>query len=172
MYNMNLGDLKKLKGLPDIRRSLLDFMGKDELAGNLFRLTLTEGRIKRKRCAGSGLLRVSRTGWAEGQGMMIEETGIAPEALPVGQDIRSIPGSLRAASKDSLPLMILRAKKDGAEWPCLNSLIGPLETISPSAQNASLEFIFTFRISAVHVGVDRERRDRFTLQLRLLRMIG
>lgn len=48
MYNMDLRELKTLKGIPDLRRSLLDFMGKDELAGNLFRLALTEGRIKKR----------------------------------------------------------------------------------------------------------------------------
>jgi len=39
MYNMDYRSLKHLKGIPDMRRSLLDFMGKEELAGTLFRLT-------------------------------------------------------------------------------------------------------------------------------------
>jgi len=112
MYNMNLSDLKKLKGLPDIRRSLLDFMGKDELAGNLFRLTLTEGRIKREEVRGQRALEsVAEQVGRKVRGMMIEETGIAPEALPAGPDIGSIPGSLRAASKGFTALDDLKQRK-------------------------------------------------------------
>ena len=45
MYNMNIWDLRKIKGLtPD--RTPLDFMGKHELAANLFRVTETERRIQ------------------------------------------------------------------------------------------------------------------------------
>jgi len=36
MYNMNLNQLKKYKGLEKKGRTLLDFMGKDELAANLY----------------------------------------------------------------------------------------------------------------------------------------
>jgi DNA-damage-inducible protein D len=53
MYNMEYGQLKELKGIPDVRRSLLDFMGRDELAANLFRLSLTEGRIRKRESTGT-----------------------------------------------------------------------------------------------------------------------
>lgn len=47
MYNMGVGELRKVKGLsPSSKRSPLDFMGKRELAANLFRITETEGRIR------------------------------------------------------------------------------------------------------------------------------
>lgn len=45
LYTMNLGSLKRLKGLP-MNRSPLDFMGTDELAANLFRVTQTDAKIK------------------------------------------------------------------------------------------------------------------------------
>lgn len=44
MYNKNLNALKEYKRLKDLRRSLLDFMGKEELAANLFRITQTEAK--------------------------------------------------------------------------------------------------------------------------------
>jgi DNA-damage-inducible protein D len=56
MYNMDLQDLKRSKKIPDLSRPLFDFMGKDELAGNLFRLTLTEGRIKKENTKGQSAL--------------------------------------------------------------------------------------------------------------------
>jgi DNA-damage-inducible protein D len=43
---MHLRQLMGYKGMPDVRRSLLDFMGKRELAANLFRLSETEERSK------------------------------------------------------------------------------------------------------------------------------
>jgi DNA-damage-inducible protein D len=100
MYNMDYRELKKLKGIPDMRRSLLDFMKKDELAGNLFRLTLTEGRIKKDNVKGQAALenvaeqigkRVRRT--------IIEETGVKPETLPIGPDIRIVRKGLLNANK-------------------------------------------------------------------------
>ena len=47
MYNMDLGKLKERKGIPNPKRSLLDYMDKRELAGNLFRITETEARLKK-----------------------------------------------------------------------------------------------------------------------------
>lgn len=100
MYNRDLSELKKLKGIPDLKRSLLDFMGKDELAGNLFRLTLTEGRIKKEGTKGQAALedvalaiggRIRRT--------IIEETGIKPESLPIAPDIRLVKRSVKGTSK-------------------------------------------------------------------------
>jgi DNA-damage-inducible protein D len=46
MYNMSLNDLKKVKGLSGQKVNILDFMGKRELAANLFRLSETEAKIK------------------------------------------------------------------------------------------------------------------------------
>jgi DNA-damage-inducible protein D len=45
LYNMDYKKLKQYKGLAE-KKSLLDFMGKDELAANLFRITQTELKLK------------------------------------------------------------------------------------------------------------------------------
>ena len=44
MYNMDLSELRELKGVPR-NRTLLDFMGRQELAAILFRITQTEAKI-------------------------------------------------------------------------------------------------------------------------------
>jgi len=41
LYNMPLSRLKEIKGIPD-GRTPLDFMGREEMAANLFRITQTE----------------------------------------------------------------------------------------------------------------------------------
>lgn len=101
MYNMDLRDLKALKGIPDLKRSLLDFMGKDELAGNLFRLALTEGRIKKEETRGqANLEHVARQVGARVRNAMIEETGIRPEKLPIALDINVVKKNLKGTVKE------------------------------------------------------------------------
>ena len=100
MYNMDYRDLKQFKKIPDMRRSLLDFMRKEELAGNLFRLTLTEGRIKKDGVTGqTALQQVAEQVGRRVRRAMIEETGIRPEDLPVGPDIRSVKRGLKNTDK-------------------------------------------------------------------------
>jgi DNA-damage-inducible protein D len=112
MYNMEYMALKQMKGIPDLKRSLLDFMGKDELAGNLFRLTLTEGRIRKENARGQRNLediaeqvgrRVRRT--------MIEETGVRPEEIPIAPDIKTVRRGLRDAQKGFEQLDDLEAQR-------------------------------------------------------------
>ncbi len=100
MYNMEYSELKRLKNIPDMQRSLLDFMNKDELAGNLFRLTLTEGRIHRDKVSGQ----VALEGIAEQVGRrvrqaMIDETGNRPEDLPIGPDIKQVRKGLKKTNQ-------------------------------------------------------------------------
>jgi DNA-damage-inducible protein D len=100
MYNMDLADLKLLKGIPDLKRSLLDFMKKDELAGNLFRLSLTEGRIKKDNVRGQRALEsVAEQVGRRVRQTIIEETGVRPETLPIGPDIREVKRAVRSANK-------------------------------------------------------------------------
>lgn len=109
MYNMDIADLKLVKGIPDLKRSLLDFMKKEELAGNLFRLSLTEGRIKKDKIRGqTALERVAEQVGSRVRQTMIEETGIRPETLKIGPDIREVRRGLKSANKgfgevDNLP---------------------------------------------------------------------
>jgi DNA-damage-inducible protein D len=100
MYNMDLIDLKKLKGVPDLKRPLFDFMGRDELAGNLFRLSLTEGRIKKEQIRGQlALEHVAKDVGARVRRTMIEEAGTAPENLPIAPDIKSVKKALKRTTK-------------------------------------------------------------------------
>lgn len=106
MYNMDLRTLKQLKGVPDLSRPLLDYMGKDELAGNLFRLTLTEGRIQKDRVTGQQELQhVAEQVGRRVRSAMIEETGKKPEELPIGDDIKIVKKSLKATRKGFAHLM-------------------------------------------------------------------
>ncbi|HHW4672376.1 MAG TPA: hypothetical protein ACQGQF_00800, partial [Xylella fastidiosa subsp. pauca] len=47
MYNMSLRELQRYKRLPN-GKTLYDFMGLEELGGNLFRVTQTAARIRNK----------------------------------------------------------------------------------------------------------------------------
>lgn len=100
MYNMSLAELKRLKGSPDPNRPLFDFMGRDELAANLFRLSLTEGRIKRGGVYGQTELdHVAHDVGAGVRRMVLQETGVAPETLPLAPDIKIVKKALKNTDK-------------------------------------------------------------------------
>ncbi|MCX6901623.1 MAG: damage-inducible protein D [Verrucomicrobia bacterium] len=99
LYNMDLAKLRQLKQVPQ-SRSVLDFMGKEELAANLFRITQTEAKIRNERRRGQGELesaaeevgrRVRRT--------MQEISGNQPEALPPAGDIKVVRKKLKSAQR-------------------------------------------------------------------------
>ena len=80
--NLDLWQLRRRKGVPE-RRSPLDFMGKTELAANLFRVTQTEEKIRAERIRGQRPLEQA----AEDAGRlvrrtMVEISGRRPEELP------------------------------------------------------------------------------------------
>jgi DNA-damage-inducible protein D len=101
MYNMDLNTLKRMKGLKDTSRSLLDFMGKRELAGNLFRIVETEAKLKSERIQGqkpaeAAAYHVGR----KVRSMMIENSGTRPELLPLAGDIRHVHKGLKQTAKE------------------------------------------------------------------------
>ena len=82
-------------------RSPLDFMGKTELAANLFRVTQTEEKIRTERTRGQRALehtaedvgrKVRRT--------MIEISGKRPEDLPPAEDIKSVHKKLKTSHRE------------------------------------------------------------------------
>lgn len=100
LYNMDLRRLKVRKGIDD-GRSLLDFMGREELAANLFRITQTEGKIRKERVKGQRALENT----AEGVGREVRQTiakigGTMPEVLPVSQDIKKVRSGLKQTSRE------------------------------------------------------------------------
>lgn len=112
MYNMDLNTLKKAKGLRDTSRSLLDFMGKRELAGNLFRITETEARLKsddvrRQKPAETVAFTVGR----KVREMMIENTGTRPELLRLEGDIKDVKKGLKKAHREFAKLDKPKGKK-------------------------------------------------------------
>lgn len=99
MYNMNMGDLKRLRGL-NSKDILLNYMGKTELAANLFRITQTEEKIKNNNI--SGQKHLERT--ANDVGKTVRETiisiqGTAPEYLPKHENIDNLKRNLKSVQK-------------------------------------------------------------------------
>jgi DNA-damage-inducible protein D len=100
MYNMHLGKLKALKRVPD-GRTLLDFMDKRELAGNLFRFTETEARLKSDHVYGQKPAEdVAFNVGREVRKIMIESDGMAPERIPLSTDIKDVRKNLKQAAKE------------------------------------------------------------------------
>ncbi|MBP2316948.1 BRO family protein [Azospirillum soli] len=99
LYNMDMSKLKNIKGVP-ASRSPLDFMGKEELAANLFRITQTEAKIRNESVRGQRNL--ERTAYSVGfkvRQTMEEISGTNPESLPPAQDIRQVQSALKTAHK-------------------------------------------------------------------------
>jgi len=117
MYEMDYPAIRKLRNVSDKpRRSMLDFMGKDELAGNLFRLALTEGRIKKEATRGQvPLERVAKEVGKRVRQTMHDETGLYPEDLPAAQDILEIRKGLKRAGKEFLPLDDMDAAREAEQ---------------------------------------------------------
>ncbi len=100
MYNMNISALKAHKGIGGSRRSLLDFMGKRELAGNLFRITETDAKLKADSVRGQKPAeRVAKSVGRTVRKIMIDNTGEAPESLPLVDDIKKIKTDLKRTAK-------------------------------------------------------------------------
>jgi DNA-damage-inducible protein D len=99
MYNMHLGKLKELKRVPG-GRTLLDFMDKRELAGNLFRLTETDARLRSENVYGQGpaenvAFQVGR----KVRKIMIDSDGTPPERIPLSSDIKNVRKGLKQTAK-------------------------------------------------------------------------
>jgi DNA-damage-inducible protein D len=100
MYNMTLSQLRSRRNLKP-NQTPLDYMGKTELAGNLFRITQTEERIKNERIRGQRNL--ERTAQHVGQRVrasMIELGGTPPEMLPVKEDIKEVRKGLKNTQRE------------------------------------------------------------------------
>jgi DNA-damage-inducible protein D len=100
LYNMNLTQLKMIKGI-DGDRTLLDFMGKEELAANLFRITQTESKIRAEKVRGQ--MNLERT--AEGVGKQVRKAiqeigGTMPERLPPAEDLKTVKSDLKKTARE------------------------------------------------------------------------
>lgn len=98
MYNRSLADLMQFKGV-DPKMTLYDFMGLEELAGNLFRVTQTAARVKTKGVRGLPALKnTAEHVGHEVRTMMISNSGVAPERLPVAENITVVKRRLKSAN--------------------------------------------------------------------------
>lgn len=101
MYNMTLDDLKTHKGATNHKGTLYDLMGITELAANTFRVTQTAERLKHT--SASGLKQASTVAHqvgAEVRGVMIRSSGVAPENLPVEEDVRSVMKGIKSTQRE------------------------------------------------------------------------
>jgi len=100
LYNMDLWRLREIKGVPS-NRTPLDFMGKQEMAANLFRLTETEAKIKNESVRGQYRLELT----AEEVGKAVRSTmmklsNTRPELLPAAPDIKQVQSGLKKTRKE------------------------------------------------------------------------
>jgi DNA-damage-inducible protein D len=109
MYNMSLGRLCDFKRLPEGQR-LLDWMGKEELAANLFRVTQTEMKIKKDEVHGQRQLeRVAREVGQKVRHTMLELSGVAPEDLELAEPIVAIKKAIKGTRRKFKELDAARA---------------------------------------------------------------
>ena len=101
MYNMNLKQLKARKGLTKKDGTMLDFMGSEELAANIFRITQTEARIRNQNLKGQVQLEnAAETVGRSVRNVMIANTGTAPESIKLSQDkIQKVRSSIKKTHK-------------------------------------------------------------------------
>ncbi|MCP1998650.1 hypothetical protein [Nitrobacter winogradskyi] len=100
LYNMDLSQVRNKKGVPN-GRSPLDFMGKTELAANLFRITQTDEKIRNEDVRGQKPLERA----AEQVGKTVRETmislsGTRPEALPPAQDLKKVQTGIKRSQRE------------------------------------------------------------------------
>jgi DNA-damage-inducible protein D len=100
MYCMNVSQLRHLKGVAS-DRSVLDFMGREELAANLFRITQTGAKIRNEDLHGQ--VPLENAAYEVGRTVrktMIELSGHTPESLPAAEDIKEVRKDIKQAKKE------------------------------------------------------------------------
>lgn len=100
MYNMNISQLRNFRGIPD-NRTPLDYMGKTELAANLFRITQTEEKLKVENVRGQRNCEIA----AEYVGKEVRNTmkkvsNTAPEQLPLSDDMKIVKKQIKQTAKN------------------------------------------------------------------------
>lgn len=99
LYNMPAWQLKKRRNLDD-KSNIADFMGRTELAANLFRVTQTEERIKNQKLKGQAIL--EKTHYEVGRevrGIVQKNVGKSPEQLEQEKQLPEIKKELREGYK-------------------------------------------------------------------------
>lgn len=99
MYNKPIREVKVKKGIEE-NQNLYDFMGRMELAANLFRITLTEERLKKKGTKSAFEAAAVHKYVGEGVRKMVKDnTGVFPEELPLERRLSEVSSELKKANK-------------------------------------------------------------------------
>jgi len=100
MYNRSLRELNVYKGTPE-GKTLYDFMGLEEMAGNLFRVTQTTARIRRQNVRGlDPMAQTAKQVGSEVREMMIKSSGHAPENLPLEEDVKRLRSQFKKVNRE------------------------------------------------------------------------
>jgi DNA-damage-inducible protein D len=100
LYNMDLFQIRRIKGVP-AGRSPLDFMGKTELAANLFRVTQTEEKIRAERTRGqANLENAAESVGRKVRSTMLQISGKPPEQLKPAEDIKEVHKKLKFSHRE------------------------------------------------------------------------
>ena len=98
MYNMINVNLAKRRGID--KETLIDHMGRVEMAANLFRITMTEERIKSQNIHGQANLEDAHKVVGRSVRKMVQEqTGKNPEDLPVARRLPDLHGQLKLGQR-------------------------------------------------------------------------
>lgn len=102
LYNMNSWQLKNRRGL-DKKANLADFMGRTELAANLFRVTQTEERIKNRNVTGQrGLEQTHFEVGREVRGIVQKNVGASPENLKQEKKLPEVKKEMKKGYRNML----------------------------------------------------------------------
>jgi DNA-damage-inducible protein D len=100
LYNLPIHKIRELRGVPD-GETPLDYMGSEELAANLFRLSQTNAKIKRENIRGQNNLEETALQVGRTVRKAIAETGgTMPEDLPTEVHVKKIKSDLKKTSKE------------------------------------------------------------------------
>jgi len=98
MYNMPSWSLERKRGVK--KGKLMDYMGRTELAANLFRVTQTEERIKNKKITGqSNLEKTHYQVGREVREIIQKNVGKNPENLPIERQLSEVKKELKNGHK-------------------------------------------------------------------------
>lgn len=99
MYNMSLKKLQSYKGASS-GKTLYDLMGITELAANTFRVTQTAERMKSNGIQGiNQSVETAKEVGKEIRDIMLRSSDVAPEDLPIEQDIASVKRQIKSTNK-------------------------------------------------------------------------
>lgn len=101
LYNSKMWRIKEMKGLgADSRAELQDYMGRTELAANLFRVTQTEERLKKENIKGQSRAEDTHYKVAKAvRDLVKENTGKYPEELPAERRLPELKKELKKGMK-------------------------------------------------------------------------